>query len=98
MTFDVPVTVLEMGPGGFSIETADPLAPGEDHEFRFTLADGVSVVLLAKVVHSRPVDRPTSPEKHVAGFEFLDDASPEARAGRVELINRIASVLALERR
>jgi hypothetical protein len=87
LSFDSPVTVLDMSTGGFSIETTTPLSVGESHEFRFSLGDRVSVILLATVVHQRVAPRrPVG--THIVGLEFLDK-SEEAKAGRAILVKRI---------
>ena len=86
LTLDTPVTVLDLSTGGFSIESSTPLSLKDTHEFRFSLRDGVSVIVLARVVHQRAARRPTG--THIVGLEFLD-GSPEAKASRVALVNRI---------
>ncbi len=89
LSFDAPVTVLDLNTGGFSIETATPLPLEETHEFRFSLSTGVSAIVLARVVHQRRSDRNAS-GTHVVGLEFLD-GSPEAKASRTVLVDRILS-------
>jgi PilZ domain len=87
ITFDAPVTVLDLSTGGFSIETTSPMPAGQPHEFRFSLRDGISVILLARIVHQRAVTR-GSAAKYVVGFEFLD-GSAKAKASRAALVDRI---------
>jgi hypothetical protein len=87
LTFDAPVTVLDLSTGGFSIETSAPLPSGDPYEFRFSLRDGISVIVLARVVHQRASTR-RGGVTHVIGLEFLD-GSAEARAGRAALVDRI---------
>jgi hypothetical protein len=87
LTFDAPVTVLDLSTGGFSIETSAPLPSGDPYEFRFSLRDGISVIVLARVVHQRASTRHGG-VTHVIGLEFLD-GSAEARAGRAALVDRI---------
>ena len=87
LSFDSPVTVLDLSTGGFSIETEVPLSLGDTHEFRFSLGDSVSVIVLARIVHKRVASRrPVG--THIVGFEFLD-TSDEAKAGRAILVRRI---------
>jgi hypothetical protein len=86
VTGDSPVTVLDLSPGGFSIETPIPLSIEDTHEFRFAVRDGISVFVLAKVVHRRP--SPRKPGTYVVGFEFLD-VSKKAKADRAGLVERI---------
>lgn len=87
LTLDAPVTVLDLSTGGFRVETTGPLPTGEPHEFRFKLRDGVSVIVLARVVHQRAVSKRPS-GTHVVGLEFLD-GSAEAKANRTALVGRI---------
>jgi hypothetical protein len=88
LTFDSPVTVLDLSPGGFSIETAVPLSIKDTHEFRFSVREGISVIVLARVVHRRPGTR--RPGTYVFGLEFLD-GSKKARADRAGLVERIVA-------
>jgi PilZ domain-containing protein len=87
LTLDAPVTVLDLSTGGFRIETTGRLSTGEPHEFRFKLRDGVSVIVLARVVHQRAVSKRPS-GSHVVGLEFLD-GSAEAKANRAAIVDRI---------
>jgi hypothetical protein len=89
LTLDARVTVLDLSTGGFRVETTGPLSTGEPHEFRFTLRNGVSVIVLANVVHQRAVARRPS-GTHVVGLEFLD-GSPQAKADRTALVDRIVA-------
>jgi len=93
MTVDTPVKVLDLSLGGFGIETLRPLAAGEVHECRFTLRDGVAVILLAKVMHCRPVKGRRKATRYLAGFQFVEQADPEAQAARAQLLERVASTL-----
>jgi len=87
LSFDSPVTVLDLSTGGFSIETMVPLSLGDTHEFRFSLGDRVSVIMLARIVHQRVAPRRPA-GTHIVGLEFLD-TSDEAKAGRAILVQRI---------
>ena len=89
LTLDAPVTVLDLSTGGFRVETTGPLPTGEPHEFRFRLRNGISVIVLARVVHQRAVARRPS-GTHVVGLEFLD-GSAEAKASRTALVDRIVA-------
>ena len=93
MTVDAPVTILDLSLGGFGVESAAALDAGDIHDCRFTLRDGVSVILPAKVVHCRPKKGPKGSVRYLAGLEFLPQATPDAEAARVQLIDRIAATL-----
>jgi len=92
MTVDTPVRVLDVSAGGFGVETAQALTAGETHECRFELRPGVSVILLARVMHCRPKKGPRATMRYLAGFQFLE-ATPEAEAGRAQLMERVAAIL-----
>ena len=83
-----PVTLRDIGLGGFSTETAFPFASDAVHAFAFTVAPGWSTVLRAKVVHSRPEQGDPSPT-YVTGFEFV--TAPGRDLAVAELVERIAS-------
>ena len=87
LSFDSPVTVLDLSTGGFSIETTVLLSLGDTHEFRFSLGDRVSVIMLARIVHQRVAPRRPA-GTHIFGFEFID-TSDDAKAGRAILVHRI---------
>ena len=67
----LPVTVIDMGPTGFAIETPVPFPDRTPHSFRFTAAPDVEVVLTAVSVRSARLDRPHQPPSYVTGFEFV---------------------------
>ena len=87
VTFDATVTVLDLSTGGFSIETTQPMPADQPHEFRFAISAGVSVILMARVVHQRSATR-SGALKYVVGLEFLD-ASAKAKKSRTVLVERI---------
>jgi hypothetical protein len=86
LTFDSPVTVLDFSTGGFRIETSVPLAIDDTHQFLFALREGISVFVLAKVVHTRPGRRGSG--THIVGLQFLD-GSADAQADRTGLVDLI---------
>jgi PilZ domain len=93
MTVDTAVTILDLSEGGFGIDTPVPLQNGEMHECRFSLRDGVSVILLARVVHCRPKKSKKGATRYLAGFEFLEQPNAEAASARAQLLERMASNL-----
>jgi len=93
MTVDTGVTILDLSAGGFGIDSPVPLESGEVHECRFSLRDGVSVILLAKVVHCRPKKAKKGATRYLAGFEFLEQPNAEAAAAHAQLLERVASHL-----
>ena len=93
MTVDTGVTILDLSAGGFGIDSPVALNTGEMHECRFSLRGGVSVILLAKVVHCRPLKGRKGATRYLAGFEFLEQPNAEAAAARAQLLERVASNL-----
>ena len=95
MTVDTPVRVLDVSAGGFGAETTQLLEPGGIHECRFELRPGVAVILQARVMHCRPKKgrRAAAAVRYLAGFQFLDSPTPEAEAGRAQLMERVAATL-----
>lgn len=92
---DVPLTVRDLGEGGFSVESQVPFPPGSHHAFRLTTAADDQLTLTATVVHCRLAS--ASADGHftyVSGLEFhSDDASDPAIAA---LLDTISSALAVE--
>ena len=94
-SLDTPVRVLDVSAGGFGAETTLLLEPGAVHECRFELRPGVAVILHAKVMHCRPKKgrRGATAVRYLAGFQFLESPTPEAEAGRAQLMERVAATL-----
>lgn len=93
MSVDTGVTILDLSEGGFGVESSVALPEGELHECRFSLRDGISVILLARVVHCRPKKGKKGATRYLAGFEFLEQPTPEAAAARAQLLERVAANL-----
>ena len=66
-----PMTIKEISKGGAQIETTYPLQLNSLHEFRLTLG-GTSVVLKARVVHSRITDVDPDTVSYRVGLEFVE--------------------------
>ena len=66
-----PMTIREISRGGALIETKYPLQLNSLHEFRLTLGDR-SVVLKARVVHSRISDVDPESVNYLIGLEFVE--------------------------
>jgi hypothetical protein len=67
---NVPVTMLEISLGGFSIETGIPFAAGEVHEFQLTSDQRPEAVISAKVIHSLRATAPNGSLRYVTGLQF----------------------------
>lgn len=86
------MNVRDIGTGGFSIETMEPLEPGIEHRIRFVSRDDWSTVLPAKVSNCRPSCADDGSPLFVAGCAFLSDDKPETRRTVQILIEKVTSV------
>lgn len=95
LPLDVPLTVIELSSGGFSVRGATPFPPGARHHFRFTTGQNQEVTIDATAVHCRLAQADsTGGVAYVSGFEFVSNArSDEAVA---VLIDTLSSVFSLE--
>lgn len=90
------VDVREIGLGGFSVETRDPLRPGDVLSFVLTVEGGADMPLRARVVHCRPRTELDAAGLYVTGLEFVvDDAHDESEAVAA-LVDKLTSVLSFE--
>jgi hypothetical protein len=94
-SIDLPVRVREIGLGGFSIETPEPVEPGL-HVVRFTVQNHWSISLSASSRHSRPFVGMDGTQRHVTGFEYADLKTLETQQVVDALIERLTSVLLFE--
>jgi hypothetical protein len=93
-SLNLRVRVRDIGLGGFSIETMDPLEPGL-HIVRFSQGPW-SISLSARVRHSRPFCLPDGVVRHVIGFEYADPHNPDTWQMIEALVERLTSVLVFE--
>ncbi len=91
---DVPVSVREIGLGGFSISTACPFIDDSFLTFRLIIEDETSVLLRARVVHCRPDPQTDGTESYVTGLQFVNE--PENRRAVAEIIDQLTSVMSFE--
>lgn len=73
VSLDVPISVANVGLGGFSAESVMPFPLGARHHFRFTTDRGVEVNIRAVVVHRRPGYSADGLTFFVTGFAFVHD-------------------------
>jgi hypothetical protein len=86
------VRVRDIGLGGFSIETMEPLAEGIEHRVRFVARDDWSTVLPARVSNSRPSCAEDGSPLFVAGFAFSAGDKPETKQTVQILVEKVISV------
>lgn len=78
---DVPVTVVEVSVGGFSVESSIPFPAGFDATFLFSASDGRESLVRCCCRHSRMGESHGS-QVCIAGFEFLPQ--PEENLSIIE--------------
>lgn len=89
---DLPVRIRDVGLGGFSAETVEPLSAGEVHRVRFLSEDDWSGELVARSLHCRPSVAADGTPRYVTGFEFLAGTVGDASRIARELITKVTSV------
>jgi hypothetical protein len=72
----VPVTVRDISHGGFAIEGPVEFPVGAVHDFKFTTAEGVTVMLVGEAVHRLRLSGPGMAPRFLVGFRFLRPESP----------------------
>ncbi len=87
---DLPVRIREIGFGGFSVETMEPLAAGAAHRVRFTAPDDWSVELGARAMHCRPSCASDGSPRFATGFAFDPGQNSEDAVKR--MLETITSV------
>lgn len=68
-----PMTVVEIGVGGCSIQTTYALPEGAVHDFRFAFEDGAEIEVRAEVMHCRR-EYAEGTLLHISGVRFVTDA------------------------
>ena len=92
----VPADVVDIGFGGFSVETRCSLRVGSVHLFRFLTYRGRTIELRARVIHSRRTASEPWNERHISGCEFLYDPAVPTDQLVDELIDSVTGVLSFE--
>jgi hypothetical protein len=73
VSFNVPIAIRDLGPGGFSTQSIVPFRVGVRRRFRFTSAGGLQVVIDAVVRYRRPTHSADGLTSYITGFEFVQD-------------------------
>ena len=96
-SLDTPVvmTLDNLSPGGFSVQSTTVLPVGAVLRFRFSAPDGSWTTLLtAQSVYCRPdPDLPPAASGFVTGFRFLNTDTPRTAASVNALIDRATAVI-----
>lgn len=91
----LPMTLFDLGAGGFSVESGTPLRVGQVMSFRFSTPDGGwAAVLSAESVYSKPnPPEPSKAPRFLTGFQFVHTTAPGVTASINALIDRATSVI-----
>lgn len=91
MPVNLPVRVRDIGLGGFSVETVEPIDAGAVHAVRFTAIDDWTAVLPAQSLHSRPSVAADGSPRYVTGFAFLTEQVKDATTVIRDLVTKVTS-------
>jgi len=67
---NLQLNLVDLGFGGFAIESPIAFTPGSEHSFRFTTNAGVVVTLRADAVYARRSGSHDGMDHYVAGFKY----------------------------
>ncbi|HUF46773.1 MAG TPA: PilZ domain-containing protein [Vicinamibacterales bacterium] len=93
---DQPITVINLGLGGFRIRTTYGFTPGSQHEFRFKMADGESIDVGARVIYCTPQVAIDGTLAYVTGFELAREDHRDNRALVEEVLHDLAFRLSIK--
>ena len=85
----VPITLLELSQGGFSMQTTSDFPVGAIHAFRFTSSNRPAIVLHARIVHILRTSGGGGAVSYVIGLEFADRSRPDVE----QAIKTLVSIL-----
>ena len=86
LALNVPVTVIQIGLGGFRVRTSFVFLVGSIHEFRFPLGDGSTVDVSARVIHCLPRVTKDGTPVYVTGLEYVDSDDRKAETAATALL------------
>jgi len=93
---DQPITVINLGMGGFRIRTTYGFTVSHYHEFRFELADGTKLDIGAIAVYCTPRVTLDGTVIYLTGFELADDAHRNNRSLVEEILHDLAFRLSIK--
>ena len=85
----VPITLLQVSRGGFSMRLTHECMVGEIHDVRFWSDSGSPVVLTATVVYTLCTPDSNGAAVYVAGLEFLEQERPHIHKAIETLIRSV---------
>ena len=91
----VVMTLDNLSPGGFSVQSATELPAGAVMRIKFSAPDGSwTTLLIAQSVYCRPdPDLPSEERGFLTGFRFLNTDTPRTAASVNALIDRATTVI-----
>jgi hypothetical protein len=93
---DTPVTVINLGLGGFRVQSAAEFLVASSHEFRFELSDRSTLVVGARVVYCLLRQATDGTIAYLTGFEFADEPQRDNRSAAEEILQDLAFQLSLK--
>lgn len=77
---NIRLNLVDLGFGGFAVESPIGFSPGAPHSFRFTTLGGVVVSVKAATVYARPSGVHDGMEHFVAGFKYVISSPEDERS------------------
>jgi hypothetical protein len=74
------LNLVDLGLGGFAVESPIEFSAGSQHDFRFVTAAGVAVRVQADLVYCRASGSHDGMEHYIAGFKYAVTAASEQSA------------------
>lgn len=93
---DLPVTIINLGFGGFAIESPVAFAEDERQLVQFIKDDVLSVTLMATCRYCHPIGGRNGAPHYAAGFEFEHDETGDTEAAVTMLVDIATSALAFQ--
>lgn len=93
---DQPITVINLGLGGFRIRTTYGFTTGAKHDFRFELADGTWLDVGARVIYCTPKVALDGSVVYFTGFELAHEDHRDNRAIVEEILHDLAFRLSIK--
>lgn len=94
VSLPLPVELRDMGPVGFSVESALPFPQGARRLFLFTTAGGLQVLIEGAAAHSRP--DAIGDARYVTGFNFVHSRLTDTDADVTVLLDALSGLADLE--
>ena len=96
VSYDLPVRIRDVGFGGFSVETVEPLTAGARGPVRFMSPDNWTTEIAAQSLYCRPSIAADGTPRYVTGFQFINEQAADVRSRISELIAKVTSVRVFE--